>query len=46
MSRAAHFCPARTVVFHWPAKHIGRVWRVAEALEYGIVGINEGLISK
>jgi succinate-semialdehyde dehydrogenase/glutarate-semialdehyde dehydrogenase len=24
---------------------IGRVWRVAEALEYGIVGINEGLIS-
>ncbi len=26
-------------------KDIGRVWRVAEALEYGIVGINEGLIS-
>ena len=24
---------------------IGRVWRVAEALEYGIVGINEGIIS-
>jgi len=23
----------------------GRVWRVAEALEYGIVGINEGMIS-
>jgi hypothetical protein len=21
---------------------IGRIWRVAEALEYGIVGINEG----
>ena len=27
------------------ARDIGRVWRVAEALETGIVGINEGLIS-
>lgn len=27
------------------ARDIGRVWRVAEALEYGMVGINEGLIS-
>lgn len=26
-------------------RDIGRVWRVGEALEYGIVGINEGLIS-
>lgn len=26
-------------------RDIGRVWRVAEALEFGIVGINEGLIS-
>jgi succinate-semialdehyde dehydrogenase/glutarate-semialdehyde dehydrogenase len=26
-------------------RDIGRIWRVAEALEYGIVGINEGLIS-
>ncbi|PLW83192.1 succinate-semialdehyde dehydrogenase (NADP(+)) [Kineobactrum sediminis] len=26
-------------------RDIGRVWRVSEALEYGIVGINEGLIS-
>jgi succinate-semialdehyde dehydrogenase/glutarate-semialdehyde dehydrogenase len=26
-------------------RDIGRVWKVAEALEYGIVGINEGLIS-
>ena len=26
-------------------RDIGRVWRVAEGLEYGIVGINEGLIS-
>ena len=27
------------------SRDIGRVWRVAEELEYGIVGINEGLIS-
>jgi succinate-semialdehyde dehydrogenase / glutarate-semialdehyde dehydrogenase len=27
------------------SRDIGRVWRVAEALEYGIVGINEGSIS-
>ena len=27
------------------ARDLGRVWRVAEALECGIVGINEGLIS-
>jgi len=27
------------------AKDVARVWRVAEALEYGMVGINEGLIS-
>jgi len=26
-------------------RDIGRIWRVAEALEYGIVGINTGLIS-
>jgi succinate-semialdehyde dehydrogenase / glutarate-semialdehyde dehydrogenase len=26
-------------------RDVHRVWRVAEALEYGIVGINEGLIS-
>ena len=24
---------------------IGRIWRVAEGLEYGIVGINEGINS-
>jgi succinate-semialdehyde dehydrogenase/glutarate-semialdehyde dehydrogenase len=24
---------------------IGRVWRVSEALEYGIVGVNAGIIS-
>ena len=27
------------------SRDIGRIWRVSEALEYGIVGINEGLIS-
>ena len=26
-------------------RDIGRVWRVSEALEYGIVGINEGIVS-
>jgi succinate-semialdehyde dehydrogenase / glutarate-semialdehyde dehydrogenase len=27
------------------SRDIGRCWRVAEALEYGIVGVNEGIIS-
>jgi succinate-semialdehyde dehydrogenase / glutarate-semialdehyde dehydrogenase len=27
------------------SRDIGRVWRVAEGLEYGMVGINEGIIS-
>jgi succinate-semialdehyde dehydrogenase / glutarate-semialdehyde dehydrogenase len=27
------------------SRDIGRVWRVAEALEYGMIGINTGLIS-
>lgn len=26
-------------------QNLGRAWRVAEALEYGMVGVNEGLIS-
>jgi succinate-semialdehyde dehydrogenase/glutarate-semialdehyde dehydrogenase len=26
-------------------RDIGRIWRVAESLEYGMVGINEGIIS-
>ena len=26
-------------------RDIGRVWRVSEGLEYGIVGINTGIIS-
>ncbi len=32
---AANFC----------TRDIGRIWRVAEGLEYGIIGINEGVIS-
>jgi succinate-semialdehyde dehydrogenase/glutarate-semialdehyde dehydrogenase len=27
------------------SRDIGRIWRVAEGLEYGIVGINEGIVS-
>ena len=27
------------------SRDIGRIWRVAEGVEYGIVGINEGIIS-
>ncbi len=27
------------------SRDVGRIWRVSEALEYGIVGINEGIIS-
>ena len=27
------------------SRDIGRIWRVGEALEYGMVGINDGIIS-
>lgn len=27
------------------SRDVGRIWRVGEALEYGIVGINEGIVS-
>ena len=27
------------------ARDLGRVWRVMEALEYGMVGINDGVVS-
>jgi succinate-semialdehyde dehydrogenase/glutarate-semialdehyde dehydrogenase len=27
------------------ARDVGRIWRVAEALEYGMVGVNTGLIT-
>ena len=40
---------ANDTQFGWAAyfysQNIGRIWRVAEALEYGMVGINEGIIS-
>ena len=32
---AAYFC----------ARDVGRVWRVSEGLEFGIIGVNEGIIS-
>ena len=28
------------------SRDIGKIWRVAEALEYGMVGVNTGIISK
>ena len=41
--------PPTTPISAWRAyfysRDIGRVWRVAEKLEYGMVGINTGLIS-
>ena len=30
---------------YFDTRDAARVWRVGEALEYGIVGINEGIIS-
>jgi acyl-CoA reductase-like NAD-dependent aldehyde dehydrogenase len=33
------------VASYFCSRDIGRIWRVAEALEHGIVGINEGIIS-
>jgi succinate-semialdehyde dehydrogenase/glutarate-semialdehyde dehydrogenase len=27
------------------ARDVGRIWRVSEALEYGMIGVNEGIIS-
>ena len=27
------------------SRDIGRIWRVMEGLEYGIIGVNEGIIS-
>ena len=43
------FPPSRRGRVGWLAAYfysrdIGRIWRVAEGLEYGIVGINEGII--
>jgi aldehyde dehydrogenase family protein len=33
------------LVAYFYSRDIGRIWRVAEGLEYGIVGISEGIIS-
>jgi succinate-semialdehyde dehydrogenase/glutarate-semialdehyde dehydrogenase len=33
------------IASYFYARDLGRVWRVAEALETGMVGINSGLIS-
>jgi len=41
MANDTEFGPAS----YFYSRDIGRIWRVAEALEYGIVGINEGIIS-
>jgi hypothetical protein len=35
----------RGLASYFYSRDIGRIWRVAEVLEYGIVGINEGIIS-
>ncbi|GAB6260308.1 NAD-dependent succinate-semialdehyde dehydrogenase [Photobacterium sp. R1] len=46
---AALFTQANDTIFglaaYFYSRDIGRIWRVAEALEYGMVGINEGIIS-
>jgi acyl-CoA reductase-like NAD-dependent aldehyde dehydrogenase len=30
---------------HFNSRDIGLIWRIAKRIEYGIVGINEGIIS-
>jgi len=42
--RAANDTPFGLACYFY-SRDIGRIWRVSEALEYGIVGINEGIIS-
>jgi succinate-semialdehyde dehydrogenase/glutarate-semialdehyde dehydrogenase len=34
-----------SIAAYFYSRDIGRIWRVAEGLEYGIVGINEDIIS-
>ena len=41
MANATQFCLAS----YFFARDIGRVWRVAEALDYGMVSINSGVLS-
>ncbi len=42
--KMANDSPAGLAAYFY-SRDIGRVWRVAGALEYGVVGINEGIIS-
>jgi succinate-semialdehyde dehydrogenase/glutarate-semialdehyde dehydrogenase len=42
--RLANATPAGLAAYFY-SRDIGRIWRMAEALEYGMVGINEGIIS-
>jgi succinate-semialdehyde dehydrogenase / glutarate-semialdehyde dehydrogenase len=42
--RAANDTPYGLAAYFY-SRDIGRIWRVSEALEYGIVGINTGAIS-
>jgi succinate-semialdehyde dehydrogenase / glutarate-semialdehyde dehydrogenase len=42
--RAANDTPYGLAAYFY-SRDVGRVWRVSEALEYGIVGINTGFIS-
>ncbi|MEK7990431.1 MAG: NAD-dependent succinate-semialdehyde dehydrogenase [Thiotrichaceae bacterium] len=40
----ANNTPAGLAAYFY-SQNLGRVWRVSEALEYGMVGVNEGVIS-
>ncbi len=39
------FCFSSLVAGYFFSNDISQIWRVAEALEVGMVGINEGLVS-
>jgi succinate-semialdehyde dehydrogenase / glutarate-semialdehyde dehydrogenase len=43
-TRAANDTPYGLAAYFY-SRDVGRVWRVSEALDYGIVGINTGFIS-
>ena len=42
--RAANDTPFGLAAYFY-SRDVGRVWRVTEALEYGIVGVNTGFVS-
>jgi len=42
--KAANDTPFGLAAYFY-ARDLGRVWRIQEALDYGIVGVNEGIIS-